>query len=104
MYTQDDIKRVQARLLEMGKCITRILENNNIPENYRPLSAWAYFGYQLLFSIPFIGLICLIIFSFSDSNINRKNFARSFFGMYLLVAIIFALFIALGIVTAAVLA
>lgn len=49
-----------------------------IPSEYKPLSAWAYFGYNLLFAIPVVGLICLIIFSFSSSNINRRNFARSF--------------------------
>ncbi|MBR6704239.1 MAG: hypothetical protein IKI82_02300 [Lachnospiraceae bacterium] len=51
----------------------------NGPERFRPLSPWAYFGYSLLFAIPVIGLICLIIFSLSDTNINRRSFARSFF-------------------------
>lgn len=49
-----------------------------IPNEYKPLSPWAYFGYNLLFAIPVIGLICLIVFSISSSNINRRNFARSF--------------------------
>lgn len=31
MYTQREIKKVQNRLLEMGKCIAGILERNNIP-------------------------------------------------------------------------
>ncbi len=48
-------------------------------EKYRPLSPWAYFGYSLLFSIPLIGFIFLIIFSFNSRNINRRNYARSFF-------------------------
>ena len=47
------------------------------PEQYRPLSPWAYFGYSLLFSIPVIGLIFLLIYSFDDSRINHRNFARS---------------------------
>ena len=51
----------------------------NGPERFRPLSPWAYFGYTLLFAIPIIGFICLIIFSLSDTNINRRSFARSFF-------------------------
>lgn len=55
------------------------MENNNIPSNYKPLSAWAYVGYQLLFSIPLIGFILLIVFSFSEDNINRRNYARSYF-------------------------
>lgn len=48
-------------------------------EKYRPLSPWAYFGYSLLFGIPLIGFIFLLIFSFNSRNINRRNFARSFF-------------------------
>ena len=73
------------------------MDNQNIPSNYKPLSAWAYFGYQLLFAIPFVGFILLIVFSFNNDNINRRNFARSYFCVYLLVAIIFVILFALGI-------
>lgn len=49
-----------------------------VPEENRPLGPWAYFGYGLLFSIPVIGFILLIILSFAGKNVNRKNFARSY--------------------------
>ncbi len=49
-----------------------------LPEEYRPLGPWAYFGLNLLFSIPVVGFIFLIIFSCKRSNINRRNYARSF--------------------------
>lgn len=55
---------------------------------YRPLSPWAYFGYQILFSIPVIGIITLIFYALSDSNINRRNFARSYFCIYILIFIL----------------
>ena len=42
------------------------------------LGPWAYFGLQLLFSIPIVGFILLIVFSFDNSNLNRRNFARSY--------------------------
>lgn len=48
-------------------------------EQFRPLGAWEYFGYSILYSIPLIGFIMMIIFSFNDSNINHRNFSRSFF-------------------------
>lgn len=64
------------------------MDNNNIPANYKPLSPWAYFGYQLLFAIPVVGFILLIVFSFSNENINRRNFARSYFCSLLLAVII----------------
>lgn len=62
-------------------------------DNYRreqiePLSPWAYFGYSLLFNIPIVGIICLLIFSFDDSNINRRNFARSYWCIYVVIAVL----------------
>lgn len=75
------------------------MENKNIPANYQPLSAWAYFGYQLLFSIPVIGLICLIIFAFNNDNINRKNFARAFLCINILSVIVFAIVVGMGLVS-----
>ena len=64
------------------------MEESRLPEQYRPLSAWAYFGYNLLFSIPLVGFILLIVFALSNDNINRRNYARSFF-----VAMLFGLII-----------
>lgn len=52
---------------------------NMIPEQYRPLSPWAYFGLGLLFNVPVVGFVFLIVFSISRANINRRNFARSYF-------------------------
>jgi len=76
---------------------------NNIPPQYKPLSPWAYFGYNLLFAIPLVGFILLIVFAFSDENINRKNYARSFFCSMLvgliLAIIIIAIIVALGVAT-----
>lgn len=63
-------------------------QNIIIPKSYKPLSTWAYFGYNLLFNIPIIGFILLIIFSFNNNNINRRNFARSYFCLYLLMIIL----------------
>ena len=62
--------------------------NYNGPEQFRPLSPWAYFGYSILFSIPLIGLIVNLVLCFSDGNINRRNFARSFWCAYLLTVIL----------------
>lgn len=69
------------------------INENELPAKYRPLSPWAYFGYTILFSINVIGFILLIIFSFNNDNINRKNFARSFLCIrvlaFILVIIVF---------------
>ena len=67
-----------------------------VPEENRPLSPWGYFGYGLLFSIPVIGFILLIVFSFAGKNVNRKNFARSYWcWVILVVAIILILTVVL---------
>ena len=65
------------------------MDNSNIPEEYRPISMWGYFGYEVLFAIPVIGFIVLIILAITARNVNVKNFARSYFCFI----IIFLLFI-----------
>lgn len=69
---------------------------NNLPPEYRPLSAWEYFGYTWLFTVPLIGFIFLLIFAFDKSNINRRNFARSYFCSLVIAAIISGVIIALS--------
>ena len=61
----------------------------NIPEKYKPISAWGYFGYNILFAIPILGFIMLLIFALGGtSNINLRNYARSFFCSFILAIII----------------
>ncbi len=63
---------------------------NNIPEEYRPISMWGYFGWEILFSIPCVGLILLIVFAFGGTrNKNLRNFASSYFCVLILAIIIF---------------
>lgn len=78
---------------------TVILTRNTVPEQYRPISPWAYFGYKLLFAIPVIGFIFLLIYTFDDSNINRRNFARSYWCALIIILIIVAVLSALGLTT-----
>ena len=75
----------------------RYVTEAKIPQNYKPLSPWAYYGLQLLFSIPVVGFICLIVFSFDSGNIHRRNFARSYWcslllGLILTVVIVVLVF------------
>jgi hypothetical protein len=75
------------------------MSENNIPSEYKPISMWGYFGYEILFSLPIVGFICLIIMSFVPSNKNLKNFARSYFCLFILfmiLALIITAFAALG--------
>lgn len=64
---------------------------------YRPLSPWAYFGYSILFNIPVIGFILLIVFSLDNSNINRRNYARSYWCWFIIFIILVMILIISGI-------
>ena len=65
--------------------------------NNRPLSPWEYFGLQILYSLPIIGFVFLIIHSVSSANINRRNFARSYWCVYVLVAIVLLVLLVTGV-------
>ncbi len=68
----------------------------SLPPQYKPLGAWAYFGLNILYSIPVIGFIFLIVFSFSDSNINRRSHARSYWcGLLIYIALVIIIFVIL---------
>ena len=68
---------------------------NNLSPEYRPISMWGYFGYEILFSIPIVGFILLLVFSFGGTkNVNLRNFARSYFCLLILV-VIFAIAVAI---------
>lgn len=72
--------------------------NNNqyIPAEYQPISMWGYFGYQILFAIPVIGFIFLIVFACGGKrNVNVKNFARSYFCVLIIWAVIIAIVVAI---------
>lgn len=63
-------------------------EIRNMPEKYKPIGAWGYVGYSILYSIPVIGWLFLIVFAISGGNIARRSFARSYFAKFLIVLII----------------
>ena len=69
-----------------------------LPEENRPLSAGAYFGLKILFAVPIIGFIFLIIFSCKKDNINRRNFALSYWFALLVAVIVILIFVLLGVV------
>lgn len=68
-------------------------EIRSLPPKYRPMGAWGYVGYTILYGIPLIGLIMLIVFACSGSNIARRSHARSYFCFMLLGLIIIGIFI-----------
>lgn len=71
----------------------------NVPAEFQPISMWGYFGYSILFSIPFVGFIFILIFSFGSKNVNKRNFARSNFCVLILVLLIFGIITLIGFLT-----
>ena len=61
----------------------------NIPEAYKPISAWGFVGWSLLFNLPLVGWIIVIVFA---CGVSAKkivtNFARSYLLMWLIATII----------------
>ena len=55
---------------------------------FKPISPWGYIGYTILFAIPIVGIICLIVFALSSTNINRRNLARSYWCAFLVVVLV----------------
>ena len=52
---------------------------NQPMQDTTPISPWGYIGYNILFAIPLVGIIMLFVYAFgSNTNINVKNYARSF--------------------------
>lgn len=71
----------------------------NLTDKYTPIKPFGYFFLQILYSIPVIGFIFLLIHAIGHENINRKNFARSYFCGLILVVIITIIVIATGVGT-----
>lgn len=71
-------------------------EIRSLPEKYRPMGAWSYFLYNILYCIPLIGLVCMIIFALSDNNIARRSHARSYFCFYIVIAVLFIIIVIAG--------
>ena len=77
------------------------MEHPSVPKEYEPISMWGYFGYEILFSIPIVGFICLIVFALGAKNVNKKNFARSYFCYTIICIMVFAVVLAIVMATGA---
>lgn len=87
--------RNNAPIYETGSTqVQRAIDVNDLPDNFKPLSPWAYVGYMLLYAIPIVGFIFLIINSTGAArNINKRNFARSYWAALVIeIAVAIAVF------------
>lgn len=72
-------------------------QNSNV--DTKPISPWGYLGYEILFAIPLVGFICILIFGLGGStNVNLKNFARSYMCMWIIALILGAIGVICGLI------
>ena len=73
------------------------MARHDVEREYQPISAWGYIGYQILFSIPVLGIIMLLVFAFGGgSNVNVRNFARSYVLVFVIAIVLVIAAFALG--------
>ena len=48
-------------------------ELQHLPEAYRPLSPWSYFGLGILYSLPLVGWLFRIVHDLGRANLNFRN-------------------------------
>lgn len=100
MYCSNCGSEITKDTTKCPKCGSAIKGNvTEIPAEYKPISMWGYFGYEILFSIPIIGFIIALVFGFcgGTTNVNLKNFARSYFCALIIALVIIVLFALLGV-------
>ncbi len=102
----DETKEMSKNDVEQNNTPQNVNNNSfqvtttNIPSEYKPISMWGYFGYEILFSIPCIGFILLLVFAFGGtSNINLRNFARSYFCFFIIGLILIGILVFLLLVS-----
>lgn len=75
---------------------------SRIPDDeYRPISMWGYFGWEIVYAIPLIGWIICVGQAFCANNRNLRNFARSQFCWLILWLIGVCVLAGLGVFTSA---
>ena len=64
------------------------MKNYDYGHGFKPISAWGYVGYTILWSIPVIGWITWLCTAIGSKKKNVKNYARAFLCWVLLILIV----------------
>lgn len=95
----------QEEVIEQAQPLTFYEDTNSqkkeitvedLPEHLKPMGAWSYFWLQVLYSVPIVGFIFLMIFTFNGGNINRRSFTRSYWCAALVIGILITVVILLS--------
>ena len=69
----------------------------NVPDELQPMSPWKYFLLNILYAIPIVGFIFLICHAIGSHNVNKKNYARSFFCIVVVALVIVGISLLTGV-------
>lgn len=84
-----------------GTAVYPYLTEEQLPAKFKPVKAWSYFGWTVVFTIPLIGWIIALIKAFGNTeNVNLQNFARSMFCYFVIVVILWLLVVGMASCTA----
>lgn len=65
-----------------------------VPVEYKPITAWGYVGYYILYQIPIVGFIVMLINCFgSNTNVHLKNLSRCYLILYIIAVIICVVYV-----------
>lgn len=78
------------------------INENMLPEDYKPVTVLQYIGYTILFGLPIIGIIMLFVTAFgSDKSISLRNYAKYNLIMYAIgIVMIVVVFLVAGMFSA----
>ncbi len=73
-----------------------------VPIEYKPITAWGYVGYYILYQIPIVGFIIMLMNAFgSNTNVHLKNLSRCYLILYIISFIMVIVALVIFVVTGA---
>lgn len=88
VVTADNVSSSGTKREESEEAYASELDNAPSSEEWSPITMWGYFGYEILYMIPILGQLALLYNALAAKNENVKNFARSYFCLYIILAVL----------------
>ncbi|MBO5223759.1 MAG: hypothetical protein J6C23_04530 [Clostridia bacterium] len=63
-------------------------EIRELPDKYKPMGAWGYWAWSIIYGFPIVGFIFILINCFRGDSVARRNHALSFLVTFFLVVLL----------------
>ena len=97
-YSADEKEQQSRQIQSIPQPAPSVEYRYLIPDENRPVSPWIIALLTMLYSIPLVGFVACLVFSFND-NVNIRNHARSIWCFALIGLVLFITFLIIGGVT-----